>query len=59
MSLSLIQIVGTVVGGLLGYVIGKYFSKKAMPVCPILCNPTISTIYFALLGFLLTSSKNI
>lgn len=59
MSLSLIQIIGTLAGGVLGYFIGKYFSKKAMPVCPILCNPKISTIYFALMGFLLTSNKNI
>lgn len=56
--MTTIQVVGILVGGLIGYFIGKFFSKNSMGVCPILCNPKISTIYFALLGYLLTSNKN-
>lgn len=58
MSITIIQIIGTLVGGILGYFIGKFYSKRTKVVCPIICNPKISTIYFALLGFLLTSNKN-
>lgn len=54
-----IQIAGTIVGGVAGFFIGKFFSKTTVGVCPLLCNPKISTIYFALLGFLLTSSKGV
>lgn len=57
--MTTIQIIGILVGGLIGYLIGKFFSKNTMGVCPILCNPKISTIYFALLGYLLTSNKNL
>ncbi|MCX8009632.1 MAG: YtxH domain-containing protein [Ignavibacteria bacterium] len=54
--ISLVQIIATIVGGVAGYFIGKSFSKLG-GYCPILCNPKISTIYFALLGFLLTNNK--
>ncbi|MEM3373441.1 MAG: hypothetical protein QXF76_04470 [Candidatus Anstonellales archaeon] len=57
--MTTLQIIGIVVGGTIGYFIGKFFSKNTVSVCPILCNPKISTIYFALLGYLLTSNKNI
>lgn len=57
--MTLIQIIGTIIGGVIGFFIGNYFSKKTLGICPILCNPKISTLYFALLGFLLTSNKNI
>lgn len=57
--MTTLQIVGILVGGLIGYLIGKFFSKSTVGVCPILCNPKISTIYFALLGYLLTSNKNL
>ncbi len=57
--MTLLQIAGTLLGGIIGFLIGKYFSKKTLGVCPILCNPKISTIYFALLGYFLTSNKNI
>lgn len=53
--MTLIQILGILIGGTLGFIIGKYFSKHTLGVCPILCNPKISTLYFALLGYLLTS----
>lgn len=56
--MTTLQIIGVLVGGLTGYLIGKFFSKHSTAVCPILCNPKISTIYFALLGYLLTSNKN-
>lgn len=58
MPITIIQIIGTLIRGILGYFIGKFYSKKTKVVCPILYNPKISTIYFALLGFLLTSNKN-
>ncbi|MGB9664087.1 MAG: hypothetical protein ACPL25_04080 [Ignavibacteria bacterium] len=57
--MTIIQIAGILIGGVLGYFIGKFFSKHTMGVCPILCNPKISTLYFALLGYLLTSNKNL
>ena len=47
-------IVGTLIGGLIGYLVGTQFSKLGAG-CPILCNPKISTIYFALLGLLFGS----
>ncbi len=50
-----IQIAGTIIGGIAGFFIGKFFSKRTGGVCPLLCNPKISTIYFALLGYLFTS----
>lgn len=56
--MTTLQIIGILVGGFTGYFIGKFFSKNTANVCPILCNPKISTIYFALLGYLLTSNKN-
>ncbi|MCX7762973.1 MAG: YtxH domain-containing protein [Candidatus Kryptonium sp.] len=49
-------IIGALIGGVLGFFIGRYFSKIG-GMCPLLCNPKISTIYFALLGFLLTYNK--
>lgn len=57
--MTILQVVGILIGGTIGYFIGKFFSKKTIGVCPILCNPKISTIYFALLGYLLTSNKNL
>ncbi len=56
--MNLIQLVGVIMGGIAGYFIGKFFNKNTAGVCPILCNPKISTLYFALLGYLLTSPKN-
>jgi hypothetical protein len=44
-------IAGIVIGGGVGYFIGKYMSQFGAG-CPILCNPKISTIYFAVIGFL-------
>jgi hypothetical protein len=44
-------IIGVIAGGGLGYLIGTQMSKLGGG-CPILCNPKISTIYFAFLGLL-------
>jgi hypothetical protein len=57
--MTTLQIIGILAGGLFGFFIGKVFSKYSVGVCPILCNPKISTLYFALLGYLLTSNKNL
>jgi uncharacterized protein YcfJ len=54
-----LQIAGIVIGAVAGFFIGKFFQKRTGGVCLLLCNPKISTIYFALLGYLLTSSKGI
>lgn len=45
------SIAGAVIGGAVGYLIGTQFSKLGGG-CPILCNPKISTIYFAIMGLL-------
>jgi hypothetical protein len=57
--MTLLQVAGILIGEVVGFFIGKFFSKHTFGVCPILCNPKISTIYFALLGYLLTSNKNL
>jgi len=49
-------IIGAIIGGISGFLIGRYFSKLG-GMCPLLCNPKISTLYFALLGFLLAYKK--
>ena len=49
-------IIGIVVGGGIGYFIGKYMSRLKYG-CPILCNPKISTIYFALIGLLFATGS--
>ena len=49
-------IVGALVGGGLGFFIGRYLSRFQYG-CPILCNPKISTIYFAVMGILFASGR--
>jgi len=44
-------ILGIVIGAGVGYIIGKYMSRLGMG-CPLLCDPRVSTIYFAVMGFL-------
>ena len=44
-------LIGAVVGGGIGFLVGKYLSRFEYG-CPILCNPKISTIYFAVIGIL-------
>jgi tetrahydromethanopterin S-methyltransferase subunit C len=49
-------IVGTIIGAGIGYVIGKFMSRLGMG-CPLLCDPRVSTIYFAIMGFLFASGN--
>jgi len=49
-------IIGIVIGAGLGYFIGKHMSKLGFG-CPLICNPKISTIYFAVIGFLIASGN--
>ena len=48
------SIIGAIIGAGIGYLIGTQFSKLGGS-CPILCNPKISTIYFAIIGLLFGS----
>ncbi|MDP2208343.1 MAG: hypothetical protein Q8K98_06170 [Bacteroidota bacterium] len=45
-------IIGAAVGAAAGFFIGKYFSKIG-GFCPILCKPKVSTLFFAVIGFLI------
>jgi hypothetical protein len=49
-------LIGAVAGGGIGYLIGKYMSRFQYG-CPILCNPKISTIYFAVMGMLFANGR--
>ena len=48
------MVIGGLAGAGIGYVIGKHMSRLGGG-CPILCNPKISTIYFAVMGILFAS----
>jgi hypothetical protein len=48
--------IGALLGGGIGFLIGKYLSRFQYG-CPILCNPKISTIYFAVMGILFASGQ--
>jgi len=50
------MLIGAVAGGGIGYLIGKYMSRFKYG-CPILCNPKISTIYFAVMGMLVANGR--
>jgi hypothetical protein len=52
-SMLLYGMIGLIAGGIGGLFIGRFFQKRTGGVCPILCNPKISTIYFAVLGFII------
>lgn len=47
---------GIIIGAGIGYFIGKYMSKVGLG-CPLLCDPRISTIYFAIMGFLFATGN--
>ena len=49
-------VIGAVLGAAAGLVIGKYMSQVGLN-CPLLCNPKISTIYFAVMGSLIAIGK--
>ena len=56
MSAYLLAVIGGVVGAAAGYFIGRFFEAKTLGACPILCNPKISTIFFAVLGIMIATS---
>ncbi|MGD9900757.1 MAG: hypothetical protein AB7T22_16650 [Calditrichaceae bacterium] len=47
-------ILGIAGGAAVGYLVGHNMSKLNLG-CPLICNPRISTIYFAVMGFLLAT----
>ncbi|MBU2540880.1 MAG: YtxH domain-containing protein [Candidatus Omnitrophica bacterium] len=49
------DIIGIAIGAFLGFLLG-YFGKCSTGVCPLTSNKYISTIYGALLGFLIARS---
>lgn len=51
----LLTAVAGVAGAVVGFFIGKFFESKALRACPILCNPKISAIFFAVLGILIAN----
>ncbi len=53
MNTYLIAVIGAIAGGIAGFAIGKFFESRTLGACPILCNPKISTIFFAILGIML------
>jgi hypothetical protein len=50
------MLIGVVAGGSIGFFIGKYMSRFEYG-CPILCNPKISTLYFAIMGLLIANGS--
>jgi hypothetical protein len=49
-------IVGVLLGGAAGFLIGKMMSRFGTG-CPLLCNPKVSTIYFAIMGLLFATGN--
>ena len=49
-------ILGFIIGAGTGYLIGRHMSKFGFG-CPLICNPKISTIYFAIIGAFLAAGK--
>jgi len=47
-------VIGIIIGAGAGYLIGKHMSKFGLG-CPLICNPKISTIYFAIMGAILAA----
>jgi len=45
------MIAGGLIGAAIGFAVGKYMSRLGMG-CPLLCDPRVSTIYFAVMGVL-------
>jgi hypothetical protein len=50
------MVIGGVAGAAVGFLISKYMSRFEYG-CPILCNPKISTIYFAVIGILFANGR--
>ncbi len=55
MSTYFLAAIGAVGGAIAGYFIGRFFESKTLGACPILCNPKISTIFFAVIGLMLAT----
>lgn len=49
-------VLGIVIGGGIGFLVGKYMSRLGMG-CPLLCDPKISTIYFAVMGLIFATGN--
>ena len=47
---------GIIIGGIIGYVTGKYMSKFGFG-CPLICNPEISALYFAIIGLFIAAGE--
>jgi len=48
--------IGIIAGAGAGYLIGRFMSKTGLG-CPLICNPRISTIYFAIIGLFIGLGK--
>ncbi len=48
-------IVGLIAGAIFGFITGKYLSQFGFG-CTLICNPKISTIYFAVIGLVLATN---
>ncbi len=55
MNSYLLAVIGGAGGALAGFSIGRFFESRTLGACPILCNPKISTIFFAVLGVMLAT----
>ncbi len=49
----MIHVLAAIGGGIIGFAIGKFMSKSGFG-CPLICDPRISTIYFAFIGLFLS-----
>lgn len=52
----MLMIFGAVAGALFGYLTGRYMSGFGFG-CPLICNPKISVIYFAIIGLIMAAGK--
>lgn len=55
MNAYLLALIGGLAGAVAGFLIGKFFEGKTLGACPILCNPKVSTIFFAVIGIMLAT----
>lgn len=51
----MLAVIGAIAGGGAGFLIGKFFESRTLGACPILCNPKISAVFFAVLGIMLAT----
>ncbi len=56
MNSYLLAAIGGASGAAAGYFIGRFFESKTLGACPILCNPKVSTVFFAVLGIMAATS---